>query len=111
MSGSILNETKHVLGLSADDDSFDTTIIMHINTYLAHLAQLGVGPVLGFEIADETATWEDFVDQGPLLNSVKSYIALRVRNLFDPLPTGFGQQSMDRQVEEMTFRILSEMDV
>lgn len=109
MSGSILNDTKHALGIEPDDDTFDTTVIMHINTYLAHLSQLGVGPTVGFAIADETATWDELFDSA-LLNSVKSYVALRVRNLLDPLPTGFGQQSMDRQIAEMEFRILSETD-
>lgn len=109
MSGSILNDTKNAVGIMSDDDSFDGTIIMHINTYLSHLAQLGVGPTTGFQITGETETWEQFFDNA-LLNSVKSYVALRVRNLFDPLPTGFGQASMDRQISEMEFRILSEAD-
>lgn len=110
MTGSILDDVKEALDVETDDDSFDTQLIMHINTYLSHLAQLGVGPELGFRIVDNTATWDQFYDSA-LLDSVRSYVVLRVRNLFDPLPTGFGQQSMDRQIAEMEFRILSEVDV
>lgn len=109
MSGSILNDTKHALNIVPEDTAFDGPIAMHINTYLSHLSQLGVGPTTGFEITGPDETWDQFFD-GALLNSVKSYIALRVRNVFDPPKTGFEQSSMDRQVDEMTFRILAETD-
>lgn len=109
MSGSILNDTKHAINVHPDDTSFDGPIVMHINTYLSTLTQLGVGPTTGFEITGPEETWDQFFDS-PLLNSVKTYITLRVRNVFDPPKTGFEQSSMDRQVEELTFRILSETD-
>lgn len=109
MSGSILDETKHALGILPDDDSYDVTIINHINTYLTHLTQLGVGPETGFFITGSQETWDEFFDSA-LLNSAKSYLALRVRNLFDAPKTGFEQASMDRQVEQLEFRLLSETD-
>lgn len=106
---SILNDVKHALGILPEDTAFDVTIVNHINSYLAHLGQLGVGPVEGFQITGDSETWDQlFNDQR--LNSVKSYLYLRVRLLFDPPKTGFEQASQDRQIAEMEFRILSETD-
>lgn len=109
MSSSILDDVKHSLGLLPEDTAFDSTIVNHINTYLSYLTQLGVGPTVGFAITGATETWEQFFDE-PGLNSVKSYLALRVRLLFDPPKTGFETASQERQIQEMEFRILSETD-
>jgi hypothetical protein len=109
MSNSILDDVKHSLGLLPEDTAFDVTIINHINTYLTHLGQLGAGPAEGFMITGAEETWDQFYDD-PRLNSVKSYLFLRVRLLFDPPATGFTQQSFDRQISELEFRILSETD-
>lgn len=106
---SILNDVKHQLGLLPDDDAFDETLIMHINTVFTFLNQFGAGPAEGFQITGDTETWDDFTED-VALNSVKSYIYLRVRLLFDPPGTGFTQQSFDRQIEMMEFRILSDTD-
>ena len=58
---SILTSIKKLLGMDADYTAFDTDVIIHINTALAILCQLGVGPDKGFRIRDDSATWQDFV--------------------------------------------------
>lgn len=110
MSGSILNDTKHALGLHAEETSFDTTLVMHINTVLSVLNHLGAGPVEGFMITDDSQTWDEFFDN-MVLNSIKSYVFLRVRLLFDPPATGFTSAAFERQYAELEFRIISEVDV
>ena len=44
MGESILTSTKKLLGIEDDDTSFDLDVLIHINTALAILNQLGVGP-------------------------------------------------------------------
>lgn len=106
---SILNDTKHALGLLPDDDAFDITIINHINSVLSFLPDLNVGPVGGFMITGATETWDQlFADNR--LNAVKSYLYLRVKLFFDPPKTGFEMAAQERQISEMEFRILSESD-
>lgn len=107
MTDSILESTKKVLGLDSTYTAFDEDVIMGINTALAALHQLGVGPATGFEITDNTATWAQFFGDtaDPTFNAVKSYVFLRVKLLFDPPPTSFAIQAMERQLDELTFRI------
>lgn len=106
METSILNSTKKTLGIADDYTAFDLDIITHINTALSTLTQLGVGPVGGFMIEDDSAVWEDFLGESDFqLNSVKSYVFLRVRQLFDPPTTSYLIESFDRQIRELEWRL------
>lgn len=102
---SILNSIKRVVGVEIDDDAFDVDIIMFINTAFSTLNQLGIGPTNGFFLEDETAVWSDYLDDDPNLNSVKAYVGLRVRTLFDPPSTSFHLESMNKQIEELGWRL------
>lgn len=104
MSSSILNDVKHMVGLLPEQTAFDIDIIAHINNALSTLTQLGVGPVEGYMITDASNQWNEFADD-PRLNSVKSYIFLKVKLVFDPPGTGFVLSSMERQIQELEYRI------
>ncbi len=105
MTESILNSTKKVLGLGAEYDVFDPDIIMHINTSLSTLNQLGIGPAQGFRIDDDTTEWVSLLGGDDRLNDVKSYVCLRVRLLFDPPPTGHANQAIKEQIKEFEWRL------
>ena len=105
MSDSILNSTKKVLGIDADYTAFDLDVMMHINTVFTTLVQLGIGPVNGYMIEDAAATWDDFLGEDLNLNSVKSYVYLRVRILFDPPATSFTIEAMQKQIQELEWRL------
>jgi hypothetical protein len=102
---SILVSIKKVMGLAEDDNSFDIDLIMHINSVFSDLAQLGVGPDNGFEIYDEDPTWDSFTDGNVNQNSVKSYMYLRVRMMFDPPGTSFALDSMEKQIQKYEWRL------
>lgn len=103
-SSSILNSTKKALGVIVEDTFFDSIIIMHINSVFATLQQLGVGPVEGFMIANADDTWENFVTK-TTLNSVKSYMYLKVRLLFDPPSTSHATSAMENMAKEYEWRL------
>lgn len=105
MSASILDSTKKVLGIDADYTAFDMDIIMHINSALATLNQLGVGPDEGFSIEDNTAKWGDLLGDDKRLNQVKSYVYLKVRVMFDPPASSFVLSSFQEQIKEHEWRI------
>lgn len=110
MNESILTSTKKLLGIDEEYKHFDPDIIMHINAVFMTLTQIGVGPKEGFMITDEMAEWTDFIPEGPLLNTIKSYMYLRVRQLFDPLLTSSVSESMNRIISEFEWRISVAVD-
>jgi hypothetical protein len=107
---SILASIKKALGVG-EDDSFDPEIILHINSVLSTLNQLGVGPAQGFQIEDEAATWESFLGDDPRLNNVKTYVYAKVRLVFDPPSTSFTIQAFKDIASEAEFRISTTREV
>lgn len=105
MEESILKSTKKTLGLADDYDVFDQDIIMHINSVFSTLTQLGVGPPEGYMIESDKDLWEDFISDDPTYNSIRSYMYLRVRMLFDPPPTSYAIDAMERQIKELEWRL------
>lgn len=102
---SILDSVKQVLGQDADYTSFDVDVLMGINSVFSTLNQLGIGPTDGFAITDNTAVWADFLGSDPRLNSVKTYVYLRVRMLFDPPTTSYLITAMEKQILELEWRL------
>ena len=104
---SILTSIKKMLGPTSEYDYFDPDIIMHINTAIMSLTQIGVGPSEGFVIEDETTTWNDFIpDAKPVrVEWVKSYIKLKVQLLFDLPQNSSHIQAINEQIAELEFRL------
>ena len=105
MAESILQSTKKALGLQSDYDVFDQELIMFINSIFNVLTQVGVGPVDGFAIEDESAEWEDFTDDETTLNMVKTYMHIRVKLIFDPPQTSFVIASLENIQKELEWRL------
>lgn len=110
MNESILVSIKKLLGITEDYKHFDTDIIMHINTVFMILMQLGVGPTSGFSILDDSAVWSDFLTSEQQLESVKTYMYLRVKMMFDPPTSGTVIQSTENLIKELEFRLNVEVD-
>ena len=102
---SILTSVKKQLGLTEDYTHFDDDIIMHINSVLMVLTQLGVGPSDGFFIEDADSTWEDFLGESNKLQMVKSYVGLKVRLLFDPPSNSTHMNAINQQISEFEWRL------
>jgi len=105
MTDSILNGTKKALDIDPSYTAFDPDITMHINSVFATLNQLGIGPDEGFEITGPNEEWNDFLGANPKLNSVKTYMALKVKLAFDPPQYSFHISSLEKQIEEFEWRL------
>jgi hypothetical protein len=107
----ILNDVKEQLGVVAEDTAFDNVIIIHINSVMSILTQLGVGPAEGFMITSDAEDW-DLLYADARLNAIKSYVYLRVKFLFDPqsFGSGFVLSALERQFQEMEWRLNAEVD-
>ena len=107
---SILTSIKKLLGITEEYEHFDQTLIIHINTVLNTLTQIGVGPEQGFSIDSATQTWSDFLYGDSRLDLIKSYVYLKVKMLFDP-PLGSAViESINRQISELEWRISVAVD-
>lgn len=102
---SILTSIKKLLGIDEEYTQFDSDIIMHINSVFLNLTQLGVGPSEGFQIEDDSDTWEDFIGDSNQLQAVKSYVYLKVKLLFDPPLSSSVTESMNRMISELEWRL------
>lgn len=102
---SILTSIKKLLGIAEDYDHFDQDLIIHINSVLSVLTQLGVGPSEGFSIEDENATWNDFIPEDKRLSSIRSYVYMKVKLLFDPPLSSSVMESMNRMISEFEWRL------
>ena len=103
---SILTSIKKLLGIPEEYEHFDTDIIMHINSVFSTLTQLGVGPAEGFRISDEDAIWSDFTNDNKTIESVKSYMYLKVRLLFDSSSLSSAViSSYERMITEYEWRL------
>lgn len=101
---SILDDIKHLLGITPEETAFDTDITIFINAAFGDLTQLGVGPSIGFQITGKENQWEEFTTD-PRLNAVETYIFLRTKLMFDPPGTGFVLNAYERQIQELQFRL------
>lgn len=104
-----------MLGIEKDDTTFDTDVLIHINSVLMELSQIGVGPVEGF-IASDTDTWAQFlgypsnVDLSTNktitnLEAVKTIVYLKVRLLFDPPENSALIAAIEKQIERLEWRL------
>lgn len=103
---SILTSIKKLLGIDEDDTSFDTDVTIHINSALMVLTQLGVGPPEGFAIEDKDDLWSNFI---PLdykhFESVKTYVYLKVKLVFDPPPSSAVIEVFNNTIKELEVRL------
>ncbi|MBR2591765.1 MAG: hypothetical protein IKD62_02230 [Oscillospiraceae bacterium] len=117
MPETILTCIKQMLGLTEDYTPFDRELVMHINSVLMILNQLGVG-MENFRITlsqtpgdnpqwVSTETWNSFFGSNYIgdKEAVKSYIYTKVKLLFDPPASGVLMESYQKLADEFEFRL------
>lgn len=121
MPETILTCIKQMLGLTEDYTPYDREFVMHINSVLMILDQLGVGRS-GFRITltqlppgenetegkyVSTETWNDFFGSGYTgdKEGAKSYIFMKVKLMFDPSASSVLMESYRKLTDEFEFRL------
>lgn len=105
---SILNDVKRAVIGDLDIDGymhFDHDLIMHINSTLNIVKQLGIGPTKNYEITGDKEQWTDFFQEDENFPMIKSYIYLKVRLLFDPPQNSSLIEAMKNQIAEFEWRL------
>ena len=102
---SILTSIKKLLGITEDYTHFDADIIMHINSAISVLTQLGVGPDEGYRITSAEDTWSDFIGDDPRFDMVKTYVFQKVRLMFDPPVSSSATEAAKNAIAEFEWRL------
>ena len=111
MEDSILNSIKQLIGIESDDEAFDIDLIIHINTFLGVLNQLGIGEE-GFCIYDDSATWDQFLtNSGITANEAKTYVYLRVQAIFDSQTGSVVANARSQAADELGWRLMVKAEV
>lgn len=107
---SILTSIKKLLGIAEDYEHFDADLIIHINTFLTRLYQVGVG-TKNFAIYDKTATWADFLGEDEVkFQQAKSYVYIRTKLLFDPPQSGAANEAFKEAMRELEWLLFVDAD-
>ena len=108
MNDSILNTIKQMLGITPEQIDFDTDIIIHINAVIQILHQIGIfnSPDEVYYITGASETWSDYLNDISKLQSVKSFMYLKVKLMFDPPLNGTVISSFERTISELEFRLM-----
>ena len=110
MEESIFESIKSILGPDASYDVFDQDILIHINTAISVLTQLGVGPATGFMVTGPDETWQDFIGDDKTLQMVKTYIYMKVKMAFDPPANSSVLNAYNEACKEYEWRLNVEVD-
>ena len=102
---SVLNTIKKLLGLDAEDDSFDSDICIGINSAILTLSQLGLEGNEGFIVTDDTQEWSDYLNDNKLLPMVQQYIHLKTKMSFDPPQNSIVCENLKQIITELEWRI------
>lgn len=103
--GSILMSIKKLLNVDEADPAFDTDIGMLINNEFMTLQQLGIGPAEGFSVHDADVSWTDFSNDRTLLETVKTFVYLKVRMIFDPPASSVVADAVNSRIRELEWRL------
>lgn len=107
---SILTSVKKMLGILEDYEEFDSDIMMHINSAIIKLYQLGVGKV-GFVVTSKVDTYEDLLGElTPLLQNVKTFLYFQTKLGFDPPTSSAVLETTKQMLQEIEWRITVQMD-
>lgn len=110
MNESILMTIQNLLGPDSSYEAFTPDILIHINSAISVLTQLGVGPSSGFRITGPNETWSDLLSSDEFLEFVKTYIYLKVKLVFDPPANSSLVTFYKQECDELESRIIYSID-
>lgn len=103
--GSILQDIKTMLSnIPFEMKAFDQEIILYINSAIFKLSNQGT-KWNGRKISGYEETWNDLFDESPELNSIKEFIFIDVKLVFDPPSTSYGINNFKARADELAWRV------
>lgn len=109
MTESVLDTIKTMIGPSVLYDGFDTDLMVHINSTLMYLAQMGVVPD-GTKITSNSNTWHDIIGDETKLEGIKSYLYFKARIMFDPPASATILTAYQEEIKQLEWRMFITCD-
>lgn len=103
MRSTILQDIKKLLNIDPDDNFYNTDLLVFINSSFLSLSQLGV--CKNDFVANDKTTWSDIPFLISDIDSIKSFIYLKVKILFDPPLNSSVLASQKELIKELEFRL------
>ena len=96
-----------MLGIDAEDDSFDMDIIVIINSIIPSLTQMGIGPSRGYVVLSQENLWSDYLKDNIInLEGIKTYIFLKTKLIFDPPVNSTVIEAYNKTISELEWRMM-----
>jgi hypothetical protein len=96
-------------GMEGTNSYFNMDLLVHINTFLIDLYQVGIGE-RGYVITEET-TWADYLKEDiGVLAPVKDYLYMQTKLVFDPPQSSAAQQALKETSERILYRLREQLE-
>jgi ferritin-like protein len=111
MSESIINESilgsiRKLLGPEDDYTHFDSDIVIHINSAINRLYQLGVESAKNFRVTSVDETWSDlFGSEESVIDMCKTLIYYKVKMGFDPPTNSIAADAFKSEIDKQEWLI------
>ena len=99
---SVLADVKAFNGIAWDNYDFDIELRIYINAALNTLTELGVD--VKAYVTNQEIDWPQVFEHA-FPEEVKPFVYLKVRQLFDPPQNAFLVSAIDKQLQELAWRI------
>lgn len=110
MTESILQTIKKMLGYSEDYTDFDTDIMIHINSAIMKIAQIKKGSFNLIRVTSQEQLWSELIQNEVNFDSVKDYIFISVKLVFDPPPSSKACEMLEKELDELEWRLCVQSD-
>ncbi len=102
----VLQSVKEFLGIPKEVEAFDSSIMILISQTFDVLAQIGVDvkPYKDME-GLKTNDWDSYFNDDSLLSSIKTFVYLKVRVIFDPPANPSLLEEFNKAISETEWRI------
>lgn len=103
---SILKSIRKLVGPEDDYTHFDPDIVIHINSAINRLFQLGVESAKGFRVTSEDETWGDlFGSDDDIIDMCKTFIYYKVKMGFDPPTSSIAAEAIKSEIDKQEWLI------
>lgn len=114
MTDSILDSMKLSLGIPVEDESFDVELVLHINTILEFLWQLGVARNKYLKdsktIKGKQETWTEIFESYKMVNMAKTYVHYKLKLIFDTPRSSYVITAYEEACKTLEWRMIEQME-